>query len=141
MSDIMIAVDLSAFSEEVINKGVTLAQKMQTSVTLLSVVEVGLGIALPETVAELPARIRDTEEQLAEFKNQYPGADIKIVVATGNPKMVTLEVAHENNASMLVVGTHGRTGLDHMLIGSTAEYIIRHARIPVLVVPYNKEDH
>ncbi|RAJ87337.1 nucleotide-binding universal stress UspA family protein [Chitinophaga dinghuensis] len=141
MSDIMIAVDLSPFSEEVIRQGVTLAQRMNASVTLFSVVEVGLGIALAETVADLPARIRETEESLAAFKNQHPGTDINVVVATGNPKVVTLEVAHERNAAYLVVGTQGRTGLDHMLLGSTAESIIRHARIPVLVIPYNKADH
>jgi len=141
MSDIMIAVDLSPFSEEVIRQGMALAQRMNASVTLFSVVEVGLGIALAETVADLPARIRETEESLAAFKNQHPGADINIVVATGNPKVVTLEIAHERNVSYLVVGTHGRTGLDHMLLGSTAESIIRHARIPVLVIPYNKADH
>ncbi|MBV7533861.1 universal stress protein [Chitinophaga sp. sic0106] len=141
MSEIMIAVDLSPFSAEVISQGVALAQRMQTSVTLFSVVEVGLGMALPETVSDLPERIRETEAALADYKTQHPGADIKIVVATGNPKVVTLEQAHEGNTAILVVGTHGRTGIDHMLVGSTAESIIRHARIPVLVVPYNKADH
>jgi nucleotide-binding universal stress UspA family protein len=40
-----------------------------------------------------------------------------------------------------VMGTHGRTGLDHLLIGSTAEFVIRHSPVPVLVVPYKRSKH
>ncbi|WP_143307593.1 universal stress protein [Chitinophaga vietnamensis] len=145
MADIMIAVDLSPFSENVVSNGVALAKKMQAPVVLFSVVEIGIGIALPDagpTVADdIPARMRETEERLTAFKNQYPDMDIRIVVTAGSAKNETLEQAHNGDTSYLVVGTHGRTGLDHMLMGSTAEYIIRHARIPVLVIPYNQAAH
>jgi nucleotide-binding universal stress UspA family protein len=146
MSDIMIAVDLSSFSENLIRTGLELADKMNASVTLYSVVEIGIGIGLPEGgpvfTDDIPARVREVEERLEAYRQNYPDKiDISIIVGTGNPKNETLVQAHESNATILVVGTHGRTGLDHMLLGSNAEYIIRHARIPVLVVPYNREEH
>ncbi|SEW56157.1 universal stress protein [Chitinophaga arvensicola] len=146
MSDIMIAVDLSSFSENLIRTGLELADKMNASVTLFSVVEIGIGIGLPEGgpvfTDDIPARIREVEERLESYRQNYPDKqNINIMVSTGNPKNETLEQAHNSNATMLVVGTHGRTGLDHMLLGSNAEYIIRHSRIPVLVVPYNQGEH
>ena len=146
MSDIMIAVDLSSFSESLIRTGLELADKMNASVTLFSAVEIGIGIGLPEGgpvfTDDIPARISEVTERLEAYRQNYPDKErINIVVTAGNPKNETLEQAHNSNATMLVVGTHGRTGLDHMLLGSNAEYIIRHSRIPVLVVPYNQEEH
>lgn len=146
MSDIMIAVDLSSFSENLIRTGLELADKMNASVTLFSVVEIGIGIGLPEGgpvfTDDIPARISEVTERLEAYRQNYPDKqNINIVVSTGNPKNETLEQAHNSHATMLVVGTHGRTGLDHMLLGSNAEYIIRHSRIPVLVVPYNQGEH
>ncbi|MGN7823061.1 universal stress protein [Chitinophaga varians] len=145
MAEIMIAVDLSPFSEQVINTGVELAEKMQASVTLFTVIEIGIGLGLPEAgpvfTDDIPGRIKEAEDILQTYKNKYPAANINIRVTTGNPKNETLDEAHNGEHAILVVGTHGRTGLNHMLVGSTAEYIIRHARIPVLVVPYNKEEH
>ncbi|MFY0253621.1 universal stress protein [Chitinophaga sp. 30R24] len=145
MSDILIAVDLSSFSENLINTGLDIANRMNASVTLFSVVELGIGIGLPEGgpvyVDDISSRISEVENRLEAYKEKYPDHNINIVVATGNPKTATLTQAHDSNAAILVVGTHGRTGLDHMLLGSNAEYIIRHSRIPVLVVPYNREEH
>ncbi|PSL47235.1 nucleotide-binding universal stress UspA family protein [Chitinophaga niastensis] len=145
MSEIMIAVDLSGFSESLIRTGVELANKMNASVTLFSVIELGIGLGLPEGgpvyVDDIPARISEVEEILKTYKNSYPDTNINILVTSGNPKNATLEQAHAGNTAILVVGTHGRTGIDHMLVGSNAEYIIRHSRIPVLVVPYNQAAH
>ena len=144
-NNMMIAVDLGSFSEKLISTGVALAQKMNAPVTLFSVVEIGIGIGLPEGgpiyVDDVSARIREVEERLEAYRQNYPDADIHILVTSGSPKNETLEQAHAGNVSILVVGTHGRTGLDHMLLGSNAEYIIRHSRIPVLVVPYNSDAH
>ncbi|MBC9934803.1 universal stress protein [Chitinophaga qingshengii] len=145
MAEILIAVDLGPFSEHVINTGVELANQMNASITLFTVIEISMGLGLPETgpvfTDDIQGRIKEAEDILQGYKDKYPAANINIRVTTGNPKNETLDEAHDVQAAMLIVGTHGRTGLNHMLVGSTAEYIIRHARIPVLVVPYNKEEH
>ncbi|SJZ40798.1 Nucleotide-binding universal stress protein, UspA family [Chitinophaga eiseniae] len=145
MAEILIAVDLSPFSEQVISTGVELAEKMHAAVSLFTVIEIGIGLGLPEAgpvfTDDIQGRIKEAEDILQTYKNKYPAANVSIRVTTGNPKNETLDEAHNGQTAILVVGTHGRTGLNHMLVGSTAEYIIRHARIPVLVVPYNKEEH
>lgn len=145
MSDILIAVDLSTYSNQVIHTGVQLANALQQGVILFSVVELGISVGLPETgpvyVDDIPTRIKQVEDQLEVYKAQYPDATIQTIVTTGYPKEEILSQANLNRVSMIVTGTHGRTGIDHMLLGSNAEYIIRHSRIPVLVVPYNSTTH
>ncbi|QJB33785.1 universal stress protein [Chitinophaga oryzae] len=145
MAEILIAVDLSPFSEQVISTGVELAEKMHAAVSLFTVIEIGIGLGLPEAgpvfTDDIQGRIKEAEDILQTYKEKYPTANINIRVTTGNPKNETLDEAHNGQTAILVVGTHGRTGLNHMLVGSTAEYIIRHARIPVLVVPYNTDEH
>ncbi|QLH34641.1 MAG: universal stress protein [Cyclobacteriaceae bacterium] len=50
-----------------------------------------------------------------------------------------IEQATKLDISYLVIGTHGKTGLSHLVMGSNAEYLIRHTTVPVIVVPYKKK--
>ncbi|MCL6473122.1 MAG: universal stress protein [Firmicutes bacterium] len=61
------------------------------------------------------------------------------VVKRGHPPQVILQVAYEEGADMIVMGTHGRTGLARAIIGSVADRIVRHSKVPVVLVPA-KED-
>lgn len=56
------------------------------------------------------------------------------VVRTGNPYHEILEEADEQGVDLIVVATHGHSGVEHMLFGSTADRIVRHARCPVLTI-------
>jgi nucleotide-binding universal stress UspA family protein len=56
------------------------------------------------------------------------------VVRTGNPYHEVLQEAEEQSVDMIVVATHGHSGVEHMLFGSTADRIVRHARCPVLTI-------
>ena len=66
------------------------------------------------------------------------GVSCRTKFVDGNPATEIVGYAHENDADVLVVGTHGRTGLARAMLGSVAEKIIRHARCAVLTVPYSK---
>jgi universal stress protein A len=55
-------------------------------------------------------------------------------VTTGDPAEAILQIAQDRDVDLIVIGTHGRTGLQHMVLGSVAEKVVRHARCPVLVV-------
>jgi len=55
------------------------------------------------------------------------------LIRDGDPKRAIVAVAREWNAHLVVVGTHGRSGVSRLLLGSTAEYVVRHAPCPVLV--------
>jgi universal stress protein A len=57
-----------------------------------------------------------------------------VEVAAGSPAETIVHVAHERGADLIVMGTHGRTGLHHMLLGSVAEKVVRLAPCPVLTV-------
>jgi nucleotide-binding universal stress UspA family protein len=63
------------------------------------------------------------------------GLTVTKIIKSGEIKFEILETAKTWDASVIVLGTHGRTGLDHFLLGSMAESITRHADCPVLIVP------
>jgi nucleotide-binding universal stress UspA family protein len=63
---------------------------------------------------------------------------VRTHVALGPPYLVICRLAAKVRADLIVLGTHGRTGLRHVLLGSVAERVVRHAGRPVLVVPLGK---
>jgi len=65
----------------------------------------------------------------------YNGGEILKFMPEGHPTKDILKTAEIWEADLIVMGTHGRTGLLHLLVGSVAEYIVRHSKIPVMVVP------
>jgi nucleotide-binding universal stress UspA family protein len=60
--------------------------------------------------------------------------DVEKIVERGVPFVEIIRTAKEKKADLIVIGTHGRTGIDHMLFGSTAEKVVRKAPCPVLTV-------
>jgi universal stress protein A len=75
---------------------------------------------------ELLQKVRD--EKLAGYPN------VELLVVWGNPVEELLSMARERNVDLLVICTHGRSGLRHLLMGSVAENLIRYAPCPVFVV-------
>lgn len=74
----------------------------------------------------------DLKRMLHEIKPDDPTVPVEYRLVTGDPSAAVVRLAEEENIDLIVLGTHGRTGLLHMLVGSTAESIIRHAQCPVL---------
>jgi nucleotide-binding universal stress UspA family protein len=68
----------------------------------------------------------------AEAKSKVK--DVEKMVVRGVPFVEIIRTAKDKNADMIVIGTHGRTGIDHMLFGSTAEKVVRKSPCPVLTV-------
>jgi nucleotide-binding universal stress UspA family protein len=110
-------------------------------VTLLHVVDLTLGAlaGLPPEVAAMPAtlelaeRVRaEVKEKMAKLAGRYPEAHP--LIREGLPRPVIVDVAKELHADLIVMGTHGRTGLAHVFFGSVAEYVVQHSPIPVLTV-------
>jgi len=75
---------------------------------------------------------REMEKWGAEAAEKVPG--VERLVKRGVPFVEIIQTARETNADLIVIGTHGRTGIDHMLFGSTAEKIVRKSPCPVLTV-------
>lgn len=85
---------------------------------------------------ESARRLEQSAEVLRKELALMDGAtvEVEVVVRPGPPAEGIVEEASEREAERIAMGTHGRTGLSHLLLGSVAERVVRHARVPVLVV-------
>jgi nucleotide-binding universal stress UspA family protein len=145
---IFLAVDLSEQSAAIIHKGIEFAKKMDGSVVINSIIPIYIDY-LQSQMALIPNQwdeIYNTQKEhalneLKKIQAKHADVAIEISVEVGNPKFDILENANNANATYIVVGTHGRTGLSHTVMGSTAEYIVRHSKVPVLVVPMDRSEH
>ena len=86
---------------------------------------------------DLRARItrgvtRDLEELVAGLRKE--GICSEYVASQGHPEQVITALAHDKHVDLIAMGTHGRRGLPHLLLGSTAERVVRSAECPVLTV-------
>lgn len=138
-STILIPVDGSNFSENAAQRGIELAKQLSASVTLLSVIDIHFIINSSAEGMIDPALYKICEEQAHEhvdsIAEKYPHEHIKKIVEEGIPAEVILKTADSVKANMIIMGTHGRKGLKHVLMGSVAEYVVRHSKVPVMVVP------
>jgi len=145
---VFIAVDLSEQSTTIINKGIEFAKKMDGSIIICTIIPIYIDY-LQSEMALIPTQwdeIYNTQKthalnELKKIQAKHADMEIDLSVEVGNPKFDILEKANQLKATYIVVGTHGRTGLSHTVLGSTAEYIIRHATVPVLVVPMDRSEH
>ena len=145
---VLIAVDLSDQSNEIIQQGIELAIKMNAYVILCAIIPIYVDY-LQTQLAMIPPQLDEVykaQEQHAnkvfeEIKSNHAGVTFDTHVAIGNPKFDIMDLATKQKVDYIVVGTHGRTGLSHTIMGSTAEYIVRHATVPVLVVPMKRHAH
>jgi nucleotide-binding universal stress UspA family protein len=78
--------------------------------------------------------INGLKAQLDAIAAANPQLRIESHVVEGQPSSAILDVAHELNCDMIVIGSHGRTGLNRLLMGSIAEQLVRRATCPVLTV-------
>ncbi|MEE9552482.1 MAG: universal stress protein, partial [Gammaproteobacteria bacterium] len=80
--------------------------------------------------------VSEAKKNLDEFiKNHVSnGISVSTSISTGDPHNEINQAAKELNADMIVMGTHGRTGLSHLVMGSVAENVLRHATVPVMSI-------
>jgi nucleotide-binding universal stress UspA family protein len=91
----------------------------------------------PLPVADMGEQLEQAaERELPRFagRAEFEGLDVEDVVAHGEAAAEIVRVAAERGCGMIVISSHGRTGLGRILFGSTAESVVRHAHCPVLVV-------
>ncbi len=138
---ILVPIDFSIHSKNALRYAVPLARQFGASVHLIYVVEptiypadLGFGqVVLPGVEDEL--REKGGEElQSLIAKEIGRGVTASFVVRTGNPHQEILREAAEKHVDLIVVATHGHSGVEHMLFGSTADRIVRHAKCPVLSI-------
>jgi len=103
------------------------------------------GLAEPMPIADISEQLEDSAErelpQLAGC-DEFNGLNVEEVIVHGDAAAEIVRVANEQKVDLIVVSSHGRTGLGRMIFGSTAEAVVRHAGCPVLVVkpPLQEEE-
>ena len=143
ITKILVPVDFSPHAERAFNYATTLAQRFNATLGLVHVVEDPFvtGAWNNEVfvldVGELfEGLIANAEQRLAALTRSAAavGLTAATAVTTGRPAHTIVEHAKEGGFDLIVMGTHGRTGLSHVVMGSVAERVVRTAPCPVLTV-------
>lgn len=142
LKQILVAVDFSPHAEHALEQAMELASSLGATVRLLHVVHANLGVGYPgflvpgmepdpmkPVLAAAEKHLRETAERVGRG-----GPAVEFEVREGSPAETICAVAEERSADLIVMGTRGRTGLAHVLLGSVAERTIRLAPCPVLTV-------
>lgn len=128
---ILFATDFSESSELACARAVDLARQCGAKLTVIHAYAEPL---MAEGFAYVPDVRPELEAHLARVAEDEPNVDVKRVLLVGTPAETIVEYAREHECDLIVIGTHGRTGLLHMLMGSVAETVVRLAECPVMVV-------
>ncbi len=132
-------VDFSDSSRIALQQAAYLASVFDGAVTAVHVYDPPLETGdVPSPVFDVFEKVRpELEQKLAGWTSgveESARATIRSVVLLGNPPAEILGFAREGGFDAIVMGTHGRTGLRHLVLGSVAEQVIRHADCPVVVM-------
>jgi universal stress protein A len=140
IKSILVPIDFSAPSKKALDYAVPFAEQFGAKLTLLHVVE---PVATPDFANSFPLMM-ENDKLMAECKAQLqslvkqeaidPKLVEKTLVRQGRSFHEITDAARTLKADLIIISTHGYTGLKHALLGSTAERVVRHAPCPVLVV-------
>ena len=140
---ILVPVDFSPSAHKALGYAVSIARQFQTELLLLHVIETIYPppeLLVVDTTA-LHYRVREeAERQLSAWAKENSGLATHAFIRTGSPYHEIVACANDNNIDLIILGTHGRTGMAHLFLGSTAERVVRHAPCPVMVVREREHD-
>lgn len=138
---ILCPVDWSDASAGALQAAAALAKRFDASLTLLHV-DVVPGSAIPEALLATPLELsRDLsapgDRPLPSWRalaERLGAPRVEALRSVGTPAEEVVALARRDGHDLIVMGTHGRTGLGHLVLGSVAERVVRHAHCPVLTV-------
>lgn len=144
---VLLAIDDSAYSQAAVSAAIAQFRPEGTDVRVLNAVD--WPAALPESLEFTPGALasgpvmsvrddarRQSEQLLVRTAQQLRAAGFTVSHETreGDPRHVILQCAGEWQPDVIVLGSHGRTGLDRFLLGSVAENVVRHASSSVAII-------
>jgi nucleotide-binding universal stress UspA family protein len=144
---LLVAVDFTSFSEKALVFASELAEKLKAELVVLHVIHdpaeaPGFYAHKGKKKKFLRSMEEAAEEMMEEFlakmrkdhPDQLPIKKAVQLLVVGTPVTRILEIAEKEQARMIIIGSHGRTGLSHLLVGSKAERVVQLSSIPVTVV-------
>ncbi len=137
---ILAPIDFSDYSKNALKYAAQFAKEFNSELYLVYVVEpmiypadFSMGqIAIPS--ADIDLQTRAEEELVNLSKTLDPSIRVETMIKTGKPFVEIIETAKEKDIDLIIIATHGHTGVEHLLFGSTAEKIVRKAPCPVLTL-------
>jgi len=151
-STLLVAVDFTTYSEEALLFAADLAERIEAKLIVLHVIHdpaeapgfyapkgkkkkylFTMEDAANEMMDEFLKKMRKAHPNLTPIKKASP------LLVVGTPVTRILEIAKKKKAKMIFVGSHGRTGLSHLLVGSKAERVVQLSPIPVVVVKTSRK--
>jgi nucleotide-binding universal stress UspA family protein len=135
ISRILVATDFSPQASDALEWARSFADAFAAKLIPLHVIDV---FSLAETacvtggIDPLHLLREQAHKCMGELKALIP--DAQTVIREGSPRPTIVDAALELNCQMIVMGTHGRSRLAHLLLGSVAEYVVRNSKVPVLTV-------
>lgn len=143
---ILLPTDFSEFARCAARYACAFAEGFQSELHLLHVLEthviatpdLAMGMAFPSYVEETRVAASKKLDDVLDpaWRSRHT---VHNAIAEGNPLVTIIRYAREHQIDLIVLGTHGRTGLSHVLLGSVAENVVRKAPCPVLTV--RREGH
>ncbi len=138
---ILVPIDFSDYSKSAFKYAQEFSRYFDAEIILIYVVEpmvyppdFSMGqIAIPTIDIELDKRAKEELEKLARNEIQ-PDTRFQIVIKTGKPFVEIIQTASELDVDLIIIATHGHSGVEHILFGSTAEKVVRKAPCPVLTL-------
>lgn len=141
ISRIVVPIDFSEYSKKAFRYAIDFAQTFGAEMILVYVVEPVIypadfsfgQVALPSMEREI--QDRGLEQLQALIQKEVPaGISARSTIRTGKPFVEIIQVAKEEKADLIVIATHGHSGIEHVLFGSTAEKVVRKSPCPVLSI-------
>jgi nucleotide-binding universal stress UspA family protein len=145
---ILVPTDFSKHSENALTYAAAFAEKFGAELYLLHVVQ-DLALFIPDAITVAPPIAPPVEQFLAAAKaaldravkdGTLAGLKVHPEVREGTPFYEIVRFAQETNIDLILLGTHGHSGLAHVLLGSTAEKVVRKAPCPVLTVRHPEHE-
>jgi nucleotide-binding universal stress UspA family protein len=148
---ILVPLDGSPLAEKALGLATNLAQKLDSQIILLRVLDVST-LTLPTWHLEAPPSwIVEAHEHIHEEVQNYlktqqdhlreQGFEVRSLLRGATPAEGILEVANTQEIDLIVMSTHGRSGLTRWALGSVADKVMRQSHCPVLLVRQIEEDH
>jgi nucleotide-binding universal stress UspA family protein len=137
LETILLATDGSPASEGASDEAIDLAAQVEARLLVVSVLGASSRPSEASAEASGPADSRDSLTSKAQAivqRARAAGANATFLVWEGEPGEAIVAAADSENADLIVVGSHGRSGVSRFLIGSVSDYVVRHAHCPVMVV-------
>jgi nucleotide-binding universal stress UspA family protein len=150
IKNVLVATDFSECSDAALTYGRALAGQFDARLHVLHVIEflgavdvAGMGVysaGAPELMDQLEAEAHDRLNRLLSASGGDPLKAQTVLNTSGTPAHAIVDYAKSADIDLVIVGTHGRRGLSHLLLGSVAERVVREAPCPVLTVRHPQRD-